>query len=184
MSCELRSYRLRSTTCARSPSSRPPPSPAGTPTTGSPSRGDTRGLTTRSARNATVSPSGSHAAAHLPGRQGAPDPGASRATAASRRHSLRALGRPLRLSRTGSNSTPHRGTTSALITAGHNTGRPGDGVRSMTVTIRSSLAASADTRRSGELWPVVDPHGLGDGRTTPAQRAKAVSVNGSSMLLP
>ena len=50
---------------------------------------------------------------------------ASRATPASPRHAHRALGRPLRLARAGSTSTPHRGTTSAPITAGHNTGRPG-----------------------------------------------------------
>ena len=100
MSCELRSYRLRSTTGARSPSSRPPFWPAPTPTIGSPPQGYTCGLATRSARDATISPRGSHAARHVMTRpaRGARS-WASRATAASPRHAHRALARPLRLSR-------------------------------------------------------------------------------------
>ena len=49
----------------------------------------------------------------------------------------------------------------------------------MTVTIWSSLAASADARRPGELSPVVGAPELGDGRITRAERAYWVSVNGS-----
>jgi hypothetical protein len=39
----------------------------------------------------------------------------------------------------------------------------------MTVTIWSSLAASAHAWRSGELSPVVGPPGPGDGRDNPGQ---------------
>ena len=100
MSCQLRSYGLRSTTGARSPSSRPPSRPAATPTIGSPPQGYTCGVATRSARDATISPRGSHAARHVMTRpaRGARSR-ASRATAASPRHAHRALGRALRRSR-------------------------------------------------------------------------------------
>ena len=70
MSCELRSHGPRSMTGARCPSSRPPSWPAATPRIESPPRGYTCGLTSRSAHDATISPSAVFAAGHNTGRPG------------------------------------------------------------------------------------------------------------------
>jgi len=72
MSCELRRCRLRSMTGARCPSLRRPSWPAARPTIGSPPCGYTCGLASRSARGATISPSGSHAATHDQARNACP----------------------------------------------------------------------------------------------------------------
>ena len=72
MSCELRRCRLRSMTGARCPSLRRPSWPAARPTIGSPPCGYTCGLVSRSARGATISPSGSHAATHDQARKACP----------------------------------------------------------------------------------------------------------------
>ena len=126
MSCQLRSYRLRSTTGARSPSSRLPAWPAATPTIGSPPQGYTCGLATRSARDA-----GDLAARVSRGeprddqaRKGGPILGVAsdRCVTAARSPRARATAATVTA---GSSSTPHRGTTSAPFAAGHNTGRRG-----------------------------------------------------------
>ena len=125
MSCELRSYRLRSTTGARSPSSRPPFWPAPTPTIGLPPQGYTCGLAT------AIRPRRDDLAARVSrgetrddqARKGRPILGVAsdRCVPAARSPRARATAATVTA---GSSSTPHRGTTSPLITAGHNAGLP------------------------------------------------------------